>query len=214
MSKRWKKQPLLPVREGIARQQYAIVIRKELFRKSIHLCSALVPFFLTLARIPVLIALVAALVVYTVSEILRLHGINIPVISAITDAAARKRDENKFVLGPVTLVLGILSAALLWKQIPATVGIYALSFGDGLASVAGRLFGRVTVPLTKGKTAAGSLTCFAAIFISCFAITQSSFIALCVASCGMLIEMLPLKDFDNILIPILLGGLSQLLLHL
>jgi len=213
LSKRWKKQ-VLPAREGIARQQYWIVIRKELFRKTIHLCSALVPFFLTLARIPVLIALAVVLALYIVSELLRLRGINIPLVSAITAAAARKRDENKFVLGPVTLVLGIMGAALLWKQMPATVGIYALSFGDGLASVAGRLIGRVTIPLTKGKTVAGSLTCFTAIFLSCFLVTKSSFVALCIASCGMLIEMLPLKDFDNILIPVLLGGLAQLLLHL
>ncbi len=199
-------------REGIEKRQNAIVLRKEVFRKSIHLCSAFVPLLLHYAKIPVLFALGLALVLYSLSELLRLKGVTIPLISAITAAAARKRDENKFVLGPVTLVLGILGAALLWKELPCSVGIYALSFGDGLASLAGRLFGRVTIPLTKGKTVAGSLTCFAAIFISCFLATKNSTVALIVASLGMFIEMLPLKDFDNILIPVILGGVAQLLL--
>ena len=43
-------------------------------------------------------------------------------------------------------------------------------------------------------------------------IENSSSVALVIASVGMIIELLPLKDFDNILIPVLLGGISQSLL--
>ena len=196
-------------KSGITYKQYKIDIIKEIFRKSIHICSSLVPFFLKLFYIPTICILTAALIFYTVSEIARLHGKNIPLISQITAIAARKRGENKFVLGPVTLVLGILATSLVWNLKAASIGIYALAFGDGLASLAGKLFGQIRIPCTQGKTVAGSLTCFTAIFISCYLTCHDCKTALIIATVGMFIELLPLKDFDNILIPVLLGGLSQ-----
>ncbi|WP_407428586.1 diacylglycerol/polyprenol kinase family protein [Treponema sp.] len=129
------------------------------------------------------------------------------MISDITAAAARKRDENKFVLGPVTLVLGVIIAGCVWKENPAAAGIYALAFGDGLASLAGKTFGKIRIPYTYGKTAEGSLTCFLAIFCSCFLVTQNSYTALLAACFGAFVEVLPLKDFDNLVIPVLIGGI-------
>lgn len=199
-------------RIGITYKKYANHILKELFRKTIHLCSAFLPYFFGLAKFPFLIALAAVLVIYIISEFLRLNGINIPIISSVTKVAARKRDENKFVIGPVTLCIGIILAELLCEPLPAAIGIYALAFGDGLASLAGKLFGCIQIPLTQGKTAAGSLVCFTAIFISTFAACRQTHIALIIATVGMFVEVLPLKDLDNILIPVGLGGLATILL--
>ncbi len=196
------------VRTGIELKKQLNSLRKEFFRKTIHICTAFVPLFLTLSKTFVTIALFAAGLLYVVAETLRSNGYEIPLISDITAAAARKRDENKFVLGPVTLVAGIIASIILWNQRAATVGIFALAFGDGLASLAGKTFGKVRIPYTHGKTVAGSLTCFAAIFISAWCVTQKSFASLVIACCGVLIEVFPLKDFDNLLIPIALGGLA------
>jgi len=192
---------------GIELKKQLISLRKEFFRKTIHICTAFVPTMLHFAYIPTLICLFFAGVSYIVAEKLRSAGHEIPLISDITAAAARKRDENKFVLGPVTLVLGVLLASLLWEEIPAACGIYALAFGDGLASLAGKTLGKIHIPYTHGKTAEGSLTCFAAIFSSCFFVTQNCQIALVVATAGALFEVLPLKDFDNLIIPVLIGGI-------
>lgn len=197
---------------GIVQKQYKNSIIKELFRKSIHICSALVPTLLALAYWPVLGLLAAALSVYVISESLRMKGIEVPVIARITEVAARKRDENKFVLGPVTLVLGIMICALLWKPHAAQIGIYALAFGDGLASLGGKLMGRIRIPLTRGKTAAGSLTCFTAVFCSAFAVCGTARTALILACTAMIVEVMPLGDFDNIVIPVLIGGLASVLL--
>ena len=142
---------------GIVARQRLNSIIKEIFRKSIHICSSFVPLFLGLAYKPVIILLVLALVFYTVSEFLRLKGHQIPLVSKITELAARKRDENRFVLGPVTLVIGILIAAIFLPLKPATVGIFALAFGDGTASLVGKLIGRVAIPGAHGKTVAGGL---------------------------------------------------------
>ncbi|MCM1320894.1 MAG: hypothetical protein NC041_01815 [Bacteroides sp.] len=152
------------------------------------------------------------LVLYCISEVLRFSGKNIPLISAVTQAAARKRDENRFVLGPVTLVCGVILTAVVFEPLPAAVGIYALAFGDGLASLSGKLYGHIQIPFTKGKTVAGSLTCFAAIFISAFLSVGSAGAALIIAFAGMCIELLPLKDFDNLFIPIVIALCCQVML--
>ena len=192
---------------GIELKNQLTSLRKEFFRKTIHICTAFVPLFLHIARLPAILCLGAAGISYIVAESLRWNGHEIPLISDITAAAARKRDENKFVLGPVTLVAGIITTALLWNENAAAVGIFALAFGDGLASLAGKTFGKIRVPYTHGKTVEGSLTCFAAIFSSTFFVTNRCDMALTVAVAGALIEVLPLKDFDNLLIPVLLGAL-------
>ncbi len=192
---------------GIDVKKKLTSLQKEFFRKTIHICTAFVPIFLHFARIPVIVILCIMGVLYTIAELFRLNGVEIPLVSDITAAAARKRDENKFVLGPITLVCGIILSAVLWTEMSARVGILALAFGDGLASLAGKTFGRVRIPFTQGKTAAGSLTCFAAIFCSAFFVMHNTLIALVVACAGAFVEVLPLKDFDNLLIPVMLGGL-------
>ncbi len=197
---------------GIIERQRLNAIFKELFRKSIHICSSFVPLFLKLAYWPVICLLVLAVLFYTVSEILRSRNINLPVVSKITEIAARKRDENHFVLGPVTLVCGILLAALILPLDCAQVGIFALAFGDGLASLMGKLFGKITIPGAHGKTAAGSLTCFFAVFLSTFFCCNNCLIALCVALCAMFIEILPLADFDNLIIPSAIGFFFKFLI--
>ena len=190
---------------GIVERQRLNAIFKELFRKSIHICSSFVPLFLKFAYWPVIALLLLALIFYTLSEILRSKGIELPLVSKVTEIAARKRDENHFVLGPVTLVCGILLAALLLPLDCARVGIFALAFGDGLASLMGKLIGKITIPGAHGKTAAGSLTCFFAVFISTFCCCGNCLIALTVALCAMFIEILPLSDFDNLIIPPAIG---------
>ncbi len=194
---------------GVLWKRRLIVLYKEIFRKSIHLCSGFVPLCLKFSY-PITIGLLCfAGAFYTLTQILSLRGVKVPFVSDITDMAARERDRGKFVLGPLTLVVGILLAALLCPPKAAAVGILALAFGDGLASLAGKFLGNLRIPYTGGKTCAGSLMCFVAIFVSCFCVMGRADVSLAAALCGMFIEVLPLKDYDNILIPLLLGKIAQ-----
>jgi len=197
---------------GIDVKRHLYDLQKELFRKTIHMGTAFVPIMLHFFHSFTLTALSVTGLAYIVAEKMRMSGREVPLISDITAAAARRRDENKFVLGPVTLVAGIIAAALLWNEKAAAVGILALAFGDGLASLVGKAFGRIRIPFTFGKTAAGSLACFGAIFCTTFFVSQNCLLSLIIAFCGMAVEVLPLKDLDNVLIPILLGGVAQYLL--
>lgn len=199
-------------RVGIDQKKHLISLKKEFFRKTIHMCTGFIPLFLHLNKTVTLILLCCALLCYSISEILRLHGIEIPLVSHITQAASRQRDNNGFVMGPVTLVLGIVLTTVLFDEQSGRVGIFALAFGDGLASLGGKTFGKVRVPFTNGKTAAGSLTCFSAIFVCSFAVTNNTAMALILAAAGTLIEGLPLKDYDNLFLPVLLAFMTDSLL--
>lgn len=151
------------------------------------------------------------LVFYIVAETLRIRGIYVPVISRVTAIAARKRDQGKFVLGPVTLSIGILLALFLFQPQASCLGIMALAFGDGIASLAGKLFGRREIPWTGGKTFEGSVACFIAVFLSSFLILRDLPSAFALALFAAVIELLPLGDFDNIVIPVCIAGGALLL---
>jgi dolichol kinase len=109
------------------------------------------------------------------------------------------------------MALGVLFALILFPLNAACVGIFALAFGDGVASLAGKLFGRVKLPHAGGKTLEGSSACFAAVYISSFCVLRDPLRAFEVALLAMLIEVLPIKDYDNLLIPVLIGGFVTLL---
>ncbi|MCR4900830.1 MAG: phosphatidate cytidylyltransferase [Treponema sp.] len=186
-------------------------ILKELFRKSIHICSATLPWFFVNYYWYTVYGLYIIVVLYYFCEIARLEGHPIPVVSLITETASRSRDECKFVLGPVTLVFGIVLAALLLPLECAKIGIFALAFGDGLASLGGKLFGHVKIPHAGGKTLEGSLTCFIAVCVSTWYVCRNIPASLLVAFSAMIIEVFPLGDWDNMLIPIMTGSIYWLL---
>lgn len=196
-------------RHGIFLRSRVLSLRKEIFRKLIHLCTVFVPVFLHFFYHLTVIGLFTILALYIAAEILRTHGRYVPIFSAITEAAARKRDENHFVLGPVTLCCGVLISALLFEETAAAVGIIGLAAGDGIASLFGKMFGNLKIPFTGGKSVVGSLSCFGVIFLLSGIITNNVVAGLACGFVGMFVEMLPLKDFDNVLIPLVLSALIQ-----
>ena len=184
----------------------------EVFRKTIHLSSALTVVFAERWYTLTIAGIAAMSTLYCISEFLRMRGYELGIIAHITRYASRKRDKGRFVLGPLTLASGILLALLLFPMHTAKIAIFALAFGDGLASLVGKRFGKIRLTFFKDKTVAGSLTCFAAVFLSSFAVSGNFWKSLILGIAGAGIEMLPLKDYDNLLIPITIGFLA-LLLH-
>lgn len=183
----------------------------EVFRKSIHLSSALTVVLAEHWHTLTVAGIAGISVLYCVSEFLRMRGHELFLIADITRYASRARDKGRFVLGPLTLAGGVLTALLLFPMHTAKIAIFALAFGDGLASLVGKRFGKIHLAFFKDKTVAGSLTCFAAVFLSAFAVSGSFWKSLILGIAGAGIEMLPLKDYDNLLIPIAIGCLASLL---
>jgi dolichol kinase len=180
-------------------------LKTELLRKMIHFLIALTPSMAAINKTATVAILIIGTLSYTLMEYLRLSGVKIPVISSITGMASRQRDIGNFVMGPVTLGLGALLALLLYPSNAAVIAIYALAFGDGIASLAGKFIGKWRPAFLLGKSVEGSLACFTVVFVSALTICGNIQIAFIAAFTAMVVEALPLEDFDNIAIPVTVG---------
>jgi len=179
--------------------------KAEVVRKSLHFLIALSPG-MALVSVPfAAFSLLAGVLAYMVMETLRVSGVTVPVVSALTRMALRERDRGCFVFGPVTLGLGAMLALLMFPLPVATAGIFALAFGDGFASLAGKLFGRIRPAFLFGKSVEGSFACFAATGLSVYLVSQSHMVALVAAFVATVIEALPLGDSDNVILPLVVG---------
>lgn len=185
--------------------------KSELLRKALHFLIALVPILARVSRYFTLVLLASGTLAYGLMEYLRRRGINIPLVSNLTVAASRRRDMGRFVLGPVTLGLGAFLPLLIYPLPVASIAIYALAFGDGTASLAGKFFGRLRPSFLFGKSVEGSVACFLGTFLSVWLYTiiagsGNIFIALLAACAAVVTELIPLRDWDNIIIPMTVGG--------
>ena len=189
------------------------VVRQELTRKSLHLLIAFVPLIAdALGLVPAFVLLAFGTLFYAASEEIRTRGGNVAIISAVTRLAARPRDRDRYVLGPVTLALGAMLALLLYPSLAARIAILALAFGDSASSVVGRLFGRIRIPGTGGKSLEGSLACVVAVALAAGVSGAQPGVALILGLTGAATEILPLDDFDNVAIPMSVGLVATLLL--
>ena len=189
-------------------------LRVELFRKAIHILVAIVPFLAALNVTATMGILSLGTLFYTVSEYMRAAGYDVFFVSRMTVLASRGRDSGRFVLGPVTLGIGAMLALLLYPEPSATIAILALAFGDSISSLVGKLYGRFKIPLTGGKTYAGSLACFFVVLFIAFRITHSVTLAIPIAFVATALEALPTRDLDNILMPVGTGFITSELLSL
>jgi phytol kinase len=186
-------------------------LQTELVRKSIHMLIALVPTLASVFGVGSTLALLSAgTLFYTYCEMLRLEGGSVAVISSVTSVAARSRDIGRFTLGPVTLGIGAMVTLLLYPDPAASIGIYALAFGDGLASLFGKFAGRLVIPRTGGKTVEGTLACFSAVFVSVLALTGRPVESGAVATSAAVLELAPTADLDNLILPIGTGLVAAL----
>jgi phytol kinase len=185
-------------------------IKTEIIRKFIHFFIALCPSMAAVNKPFTVGFLILGTLSYTLMEYLRLSGVKVPVISSLTSMASRSKDIGCFVIGPVTLGLGALLALLLYPSPAAAIAIYALAFGDGVASLAGKFIGNWRPDFLCGKSVEGSMACFFAVFISAYIVSGSLHISIVAAFTATAVEAMPLKDYDNMAIPVTVGMAVQL----
>lgn len=201
------------VLSGLAGTPLPAELRTELIRKSIHALIALIPSIAAVVGAEAALGVLAAgSIVYTYAETMRRSGHQILIISRITALASRRRDLDRFVLGPLTLALGAMMALMLYPATIAAIAIYALAFGDGLSSVVGKFWGRTVLPLTGGKTLEGSLSCMLAVLITTYAVTGRPMESIAIAVSATLLEALPTKDMDNFILPVGVGAVATIVM--
>ena len=186
-------------------QRIITVMHQEACRKIIHSLIVFVPFIAGYSYALAYFLLTSGIALYSWSEYQRLTGRYVPVLSDIKEKAFRTRDVDHFAKAPVTLAMGAMGALALYPMPAAAIAIYALAFGDTAACLVGKSFGRTQIPYT-GKTWAGSAACFATVFMLAFHATGCSVTkTTAVALAATLTELLPIKDYDNLLIPLVTG---------
>jgi len=189
-------------------------MRGEIVRKALHLLIALVPSLAALS-VPLTLALLASgTLFYALAETSRRNGYPVILVSRLTLIASRTADRNRFVLGPITLGLGAMVSLMLYPEPAASIAIYALAFGDGFASLVGRLVPGPRIPFARGKSVMGSLACFTAVFVSSLPLVHTPAEAALVAFTATALEAAPSGDFDNLLVPVGTGLVAAALLGL
>jgi dolichol kinase len=192
---------------------YGDGLRNEAVRKALHVLIAFVP---SLAQLfgpsTTLILLSAGTLFYTAAETLRLRGTQVLLVSRMTVLASRSRGSAGFELGPVTLGLGAMLSLYLYPAPAAAIAIYALAFGDGIAGLGGKFLGTIPIPELGGKTLEGSALCYIAVFLAAFSVTRDPGLSVVVAASATAVEAMPLKDFDNIALPLATGLIATGLL--
>lgn len=182
-------------------------------REAIHTGSFLITFiciYLTgNTLLGSIILLLAA--VYTISELARIRGINIPILSEITWNAANKTELYEFATAPIYFALGISFSLLFLPEPIGYVAITVLTLGDGGAHILGIKFGKTPLPFNKGKNVEGTIFGFMFAFLGAM-LFVAPLIALIAAALGMLVEGIPSPINDNFTIPFIVGLLLILIM--
>lgn len=187
-------------------EEFWRLVKQEFFRKIIHMSSIATIFVANYSEVFLVWALAIITLLYIFSEAVRLSLGNNWFISKVVVFTLRPNEKDRLALGPVTLSLGIMSAFMFFPPVAARIAVAALAFGDGVASLVGRLFGRIRPKVLLGKSLEGSLSCLLVVFYttSIFS-TGQLMLSLFVALLTVFVEILPLKSFDNIAIPLCVG---------
>ncbi|MCF6148109.1 MAG: hypothetical protein E3K37_05565 [Candidatus Kuenenia sp.] len=183
------------------RKQFAHFWYQELRRKLLHIIIALVPVFSQFMFATTLLVLFSLMMVYLISESLRINGFSFPMFGIITKSSIRKREERGIAFGPVTLILGAAFSILLFpKEIAITV-IWIVAFSDAAATLVGKSIGNFRIPYNRQKSVEGSLAALI-VAILCGCVYLPIVPALIAAFTACFIESLPLRAFDNLLMPV------------
>jgi HAD superfamily phosphoserine phosphatase-like hydrolase len=201
---------ILPIIDG-KQHKRSFPSTNDFVREDIHASGIFMPVIAGLIGVPIVGALIFTIAfVYTVSEIWRLEGRELPLISAITRHAASQSELNGFAAAPLYFAFGILLTLTVFPHPASYAAIAMFCLGDSTASLFGGLIS-TSLPFNKGKTWEGSLAGFFFAFLA-GTFFVSPIYALVGATIAMTIEVLPLPVNDNVLIPLITGAALTLLI--
>jgi HAD superfamily phosphoserine phosphatase-like hydrolase len=185
----------------------------EVVREAIHAGGFSVPMvsaYFGVPAVPLALLLLLTTLTYLASELARVEGRNVPLISSVTLRATTYSERYEFAATPMFLALGVMLSLLLFPPPISYASIAIVCLGDSAASIFGRFFGRTPIPFNKGKNIEGSIAGFV------FAVLGAAVFlhiprALVGAAVGMLVESLPLPINDNLSTPLAPGAVLTLL---
>jgi len=203
---------IIPIIDGESRKR-SFPSTNDFVREGIHACGIFMPFIAGLIGVPVVGALIFIVaLIYTVSELWRLDGKNLTLISSITRHAASQSEMQGFAAAPLYFAGGILFTLVVFPHPASYAAIAMFCLGDSAASLFG---GRIStsLPFNKAKTWEGSLAgLFFAFLAGMLFLPLKPLLAFIGAAVAMTVEVLPLPVNDNVLVPVITGAALTLLI--
>ena len=184
--------------------------RREIWRKSVHLAG--LPFLPVIFwnSSLVLFLLLVFLGGYLWVEMMDRRKKSIPFLSAFTWKCKRPEESGRFAWGPALMVGAAIPLVLFLEPRAASLGLLQVFLSDAVSTLVGLKWGAKKIPWSPTKSWLGSAAFFISAFLgSLFFIAWPQ--ALILASAGTLIESLPFRDWDNLLVPLGVGILAALL---
>jgi phytol kinase len=175
--------------------------RREIFRKGIHLTGSIIPFLAKLNREVTVIALIAVIALYLISELLRTFGLTLSFLSSITRKAQRHSEKSGIIMGPVLLGLGIAATISLFAYDIYLPAVLVVAISDSLSALVGRRFGKIHVFGLHNRTVEGSCAFFFSALLILF-IFYPLPVALLATLVATIMELVPVFNIDNLLIPL------------
>jgi HAD superfamily phosphoserine phosphatase-like hydrolase len=201
---------ILPIIDGKP-HEYSLPSTNSLIREDIHAAGFFTPVIAGLISVPVAGGLILAIaLIYAVSELWRLEGRELPLISAITRHAASQSELGGFAAAPLYFAFGILLTLLVFPAPASYAGVAMFCLGDSAASIFGGVFSTF-LPFNKGKTLEGYIAGLVFAFLA-GAFFVSPALAFVGAVVAMTVEVLPLPINDNVLMPVITGAVLTLLI--
>ena len=203
---------IIPIIDGEKRKR-PLPSKNDLVREGIHASGVFMPVIAGLIGVPAVGALIVIIALtYTVSELWRLEGKSLPLISSITRHATSQSELYGFAAAPLYFAAGILFTLVVFPHPASYAAIAMFCFGDSAASLFG---GRIsaTLPFNKAKTWEGSLAGLVFAFLAGMLFLPSKpLLAFIGAAIAMTVEVLPLPVNDNVLVPVVTGAVLTLLI--
>jgi len=201
---------ILPIIDG-KKHKRSFPSTNDFVREDIHASGFFMPVIASLIGVPAVGALIFIIaLIYTISELWRLEGREVPLISVVTRHAASQSELRGFAAAPLYFAFGILFTLLVFPHPASYAAVAMFCFGDAAASLFGGLISN-SLPFNKGKTWEGSVAGFFFAFLAgTFFVSPT--LALVGAAIAMTVEVLPLPINDNVLIPVITGAALTLLI--
>jgi len=204
---------VIPFLAGDTQPAQRSISKRDLLRENIHIAGffvALLTMYLALNHYWVAFVILVVTLAYIISELSRMLGVNIPIVSTITWNATLKPEVYEFVTAPIFFAFGIMLALLLFPAPINYASIAVFTLGDGFATIFGKTIGKHVFPYNKGKKAEGTIFGFLFALLGAL-VFVNPLRAILGAATAMIIETLPTPINDNLTIP-LAAGLAMLLL--
>ncbi len=201
---------ILPILDGKTKKR-SFPTTNDFVRENLHASGIFMPVIAGLIGVPVVATIIIFIaIVYSVSELYRLEGRRLPIVSAITRHAASQTELYGFAAAPLYFAIGIVATLLIFPKMAAGGAIAMFCLGDSAASIFGGSISD-SLPFNKGKTWEGSVAGFFFAFLAGTFFVPPVY-ALVGAAIAMGVEVLPLPINDNVVIPVVTGAALTLLL--